>query len=852
VIALLLLLLLALGAPAAAEVPSPASVLGFEPGEDRVLADWHQIAGYFRRLDAASPRVSVEEVGKTTEGLPFLVAVISSEANMARLEAIRQDNLRLFDPRTLPPEEAERVIARGKVVVALHHGIHSTEVGAPHTAMLTAYELAAGDDPAVRSLLEEVVVVLLPSHNPDGTQKVTEWYRRVLGTPYEGSGCGDEAGCRLPFLYQKYVGHDNNRDWYMFSQEESRLTVAHVYDRWRPQVVHDLHQMGARGARLFVPPYLDPWEPNVDSALIAAVNGLGAHIAARLTGEGKGGVVTGALFDAWAPARAYPHTHGGVRVLSESASARMATPLEVPFGDLRREEGFDPRLRSARLPLPWSGGTWRLRDVIAYQRSATRALLEHAAGNRAYWLRTAYDVSRRAAQRTQPFAFVFPAAPADPHAAASLLRVLRTGGVEVHRARKPFEAAGRRFPAGSHVVLMAQPFSSFAKTVLERQRYPTLRPFAGGPVQRPYDVTAHTLPLLMGVETVTVDAPFEAALEPVAVVSVPPGTVERGRGRYLALGHRTGDLVALGRLQRAGVPMRWLLAEHVEGRRRYPAGTLLAPFSARRQVEPLARDLGLQVGLLRGEPRTLLLKPPRVGLYQSWLASMDEGWTRFLFEKQMEVPYTTLHDADVRAGRLRDRFDAIVLPDQRAEQILTGHPAGSLPPEYTGGLGREGARALKAFVEEGGTLVALDSASDFAIEELALPVSNVLAQGEGRADGTDEVDCPGSLLQARFDPESPLSHGLPESVPVWFEASPAFSLRGGRSVAWYPEADLLLSGWLSGGAALHGKTALAEVPLGKGRVVLFGFRPQYRGQSWSTYIPFLNALYTSAAAPPVP
>src|SRR5258707_13657254 len=447
---------LAVAATAAAAPPSPESVLGFRPGADRQLADWTQIVDYFHRLDAASDRVTVEEVGRTTEDRPFLVAVITSEKNMARLDEIRRANLRLADPRGLSAEEAERLIATGKTIVGVNHGIHSDEVAATQTSMETAYALASGDSAEVREILDNTVVVMIPSHNPDGTQRVTEWYRATLGKPWEGHD--------PPFLYQKNTGHDNNRDWYMFTQRESRLTLKGLYDPWRPQIVHDLHQMGARAARLFAPPYVDPWEPNIDSALIAAVSALGTHVAARLTSEGHKGVAVDAIYDAWSPSRAYPHTHGGVRLLTESAEARMATPIEVPFENLEPGIGYDPRVRSWNFPDPWPGGGLSLPGIVEEQRAATRAILGHAARNREYWLRTFYEVNRRASERREPFAFVVPSEQKDPLAAAKLLEVLRLGGVEVQRVRAGFTALGRTLAAGSFVIRMDQPASRFAQT----------------------------------------------------------------------------------------------------------------------------------------------------------------------------------------------------------------------------------------------------------------------------------------------------------------------------------------------------------------------------------------------------
>jgi hypothetical protein len=814
-------------------VPTPESVLGFRPGEDGRLADWTQITTYFRRLASASNRVRTEEVGRTTEGRPFLVVTLTSAANQARLEEIRRDNLRLWDPRGLADEEAERIVHRGKAIVSMNYAIHSTEVGGSLTPLVLAHRLATSADPGIARILDETVVLLIPSHNPDGTDLVTAWQRAHAGTPFSGTS--------PPTLYQKYAGHDNNRDWYMFTQAETLLTVRHVHDRWRPQIVHDVHQMGTKGARLFLPPYLDPWEPNVDPALRAATGALGSAVQARLVAEGKTGVVTQAIFDAWTPARAYPYTHGGVRILSETASAELATPLVLTSGELQPGLGYDPRTPSWNFPAPWPGGTWGLREIVDYQLAASLAVLDQGARNREHWLRTFLGVNRRASTRTSPAAFVFPSEAADPLAVARLLRVLRTGGVEVDRARAAFTAGGRSFAAGAYVVRMQQPASAFAKTLLERQHYPDRRQWEGGPPVRPYDVTAHTMPLLLGVAVEAVEAPVTADLEAVAEPVVVPGRFTPG-GQAFALGHGNADLVALGRLLRAGVPVTWATETFEGAGRSWPPGTLLVPTMARLRVRRLTHELGITATAVTAHPPSLRLRKPRVGLYQSWVPAMDEGWTRFVFEKEAGVDYTTLHDADVQAGRLGERFDAIVLPSQSPATIRNGHAPGAMPDPYVGGLGAAGAGALKEFVEGGGTLVALDSAASYAIEALGLPVTNVLA-------GMDAGDfyCPGAILRAAVDQGHPLAHGLPATSPVWFESSPAFEVREGAVVLRYDQDEPLLSGWLLGGKRLSGRAALVELVRGRGRVVLFGFRPQYRAQSWATYVPFLNALYLAAA-----
>jgi len=834
-------------------------VLGFPPGQDKALADWTQTVVYLQNLALASPRVRTDTVGLSTEGRPFLLVTISSEKNMRRLEEIRRVHLRLADPRGLSAAQAERLIEQDRMVVVLTHGIHATEVAGAQTALETAWLLASTQDPDLLKVLDETVILLVPSQNPDGAQKVVEWYRRTLGTPFEAAGC--ESGCRLPFLYHHYVGHDNNRDWYAFTQVETRVAVEGVLRRWHPVVLHDVHQMGTRGPRLFVPPYMEPWEPNVDPALRAETAALGTHMAATLTAAGKKGVVTDALFDAWTPARAYTLTHAGVRILSETAGGRLASPLEVPADTLEAEAGVDARVAAPNFPQPWPGGTWRLRDQMDYQLGATRALLGYASAHRREMLRTFWEVGQRASQRARPYAFVVPVEQRDPAVARRLLEILREGEVELHRTRRPLTLGGRTLAAGAAVVLMKQPASAFAKTVLERQQYPDLRVSPGGPPRRPYDATAHTLPLLMGVDVLTAEEPFSVPLLPVERLPPPPAAWHPGRGAWLALPHTVSGFEAASRLLKTGLPVQWAGAAVAQGADTVPAGAFLVPSSARRQVAVVATGLGLEVRRVEAPPAgTAPLRTPRVGLYQSWNAPMDEGWTRYVFEKQLELPYRTLHDEDVRKGALRAEYDVIVLPDQAPGALLEGNPPGSLPAQYTGGLGKEGAAALRAFVEAGGTLVAFDGATRFAIQELGLPVRDALsiytrpgrrtAPEAATEQGASEFYAPGSLLEARPALDDPLLHGVPPAVAVWFESSPGFVPGPGvKALLRYPDTNPLLSGWLIGPEKLAGLAALVDAPLGSGHVLLFGFRPQYRAQSWGTYVLLLNALYRAALEP---
>ena len=750
--------------PDAARVPAPEEVLGFRPGDDRKLAAWSEVVEYFRRLDAASDRVKFEELGRTTLGAPFVLATISAPENLARLGEFKEIQRRLADPRSLgrdPEREAVRLIARGKAVVLVTCGIHSTEVGSTLSSALIAHRLASSGEPEVRKILDETIVLLVPSLNPDGVDIVKRWYDRTLGTPYEGT--------TPPELYHKYVGHDNNRDWYAFTQTETRLTVDKVHNEWRPQIVHDIHQQGTHGSRLFLPPYMRPVEPNVPRQLVEGYTELGLAVAKRMLAAGFKGITWDSTYDAWTPARAYSHYQGGVRILSETASARVASPINLKFEELRSREGYDPQKASANFPEPWRGGEWRLRDITNYMTTAAFELLRHAADNRERWLRRFHEVGREAVRprrRGELQGFVVKPGPGQ----GPLLSILGRGGVEWRRV-----AAGRRGARGGAemFVSMSQPYGAFAKALLEAQRYPNLRDAAGNPVQ-PYDVTAHTLPLLLGVEV-------EPAYAPVRTAG--PLNPEPARGR----------------------------AEVMAGVTREPA------------------------------------TPARVGLYQSHVPSMDEGWTRWVFERQVgDAPALhALRDDEVRAGNLRAKFDAVIIPDQSPRAILEGHRRGTMPDEFTGGLGVEGVRALREFVEQGGTLVALNDASNFAIEQLKLPVRDVTG-GLKRT----EFYAPGSIMRTVLDTSHPVAAGMPRESIAWFEDSPAFEVRSDpaalvrvRAIARYPQTGSpLLSGWLLGEQHLRGRAALVEVGLGRGRVYLFGFRPQYRAQSLATYPLLFNAI----------
>ncbi len=826
-------------------IASPREALGFEPGEDRKLADWPQLVEYFRHLASASDRVLVREIGRSTEGNPFLLAIISSPRNLEDLECYRRIQARLADPRTIRDEgEAEELIAAGKAVVLVTCSIHATEVGATQMSPLLAHHLATSDGPEVQRVLDNVILLLVPCLNPDGLIKVKAWYDSTLGTPFEG--------VPPPFLYHKYAGHDNNRDWATFNLVETRLVVEHCLNAWHPQIAYDLHQTRSDGMRMVLPPYIDPVDPNVDPVLQAELAMLGSAMAAELTAQGKAGVAVNVVYDAYSPSRSYLHYHGGVRVLSEAASARIATPVELRPEDLRPARGEDPAQQAWNHPMPWRGGRWGLRDIVEYDFAATMACLGHAARYRDMWLRNFYLVGKKAVSGQQgPFAFLVPPDQHDPVAAAEMLQVLRTAQVEVHEALEPFAAEGRLYPAGTRAILMAQPYAAFARTMLAAQQYPDLRQYPGGPPRAPYDVTAHSLPLQMGVSIAEVRKPFQASLRLVDDVRPPRGQVVRRDPRtstvYLLRPSSNASVRAVNRLLAAGVKVwRARDAFTAEGIA-YPPGTyVMEDGSALASlVEQLARECCLDFAAVASAPTAPLaeLRTPRVGVYKSYVPATEEGWTRLVLE-DYGIPYTSLVDEEVRRRRLAERFDVIVLPSQRSRYLDEGHNPRHYPAAYAGGLGIAGASSLREFVEEGGTLVAWGGAAEYVRRRFELPVSNVLT---GLA--STEFYAPGSLLRVVLDTAHPIAYGMPRECAVMLVNGPAYDVRQGQVVGRYPSEGLVLSGWVIGQERLAGRAALAVVPVGRGQVVLIGFRVHFRAQARGTYKVLFNAIFHGAARP---
>ncbi|HXI62058.1 MAG TPA: M14 family metallopeptidase, partial [Pyrinomonadaceae bacterium] len=784
-------------------IPSPRSVFGFNPGDDRTIVDWKQITDYFARLDKASDRVQVINIGTSTLGRQMIAAIISAPENIRNLDKYKAIQARLADPRKVMTDaERDQLIRDGKTVVVISCSIHSTEIVASQMAPQLAYNLATANDADTLSILHNTILILVPSPNPDGVDIVANWYRKTLGTPNEGR--------EPPELYHHYAGHDDNRDWFMLDLKETRNITRLFWKEWFPEIVYDIHQQGSNGSRFFVPPFYDPANPHIAALLLRQVGLIGHKIAADVTAAGFKGILTNALYDTWwhGGFRTAPYFHNSIGILTEASSARIMTPSNVTREQLARSStrGMASAMEATtNFPNPWPGGTWHPRDIMQMELIACHSILSLASNYRSDYLRNFYELGKAnlaSSSSAEPIAYLIPAGQGRDENVAKMIGTLVEQGVEVYRldhelhgitgAQNLTTVTNERgakvkqivvalsssqgngeIPAGSYIIFLNQPYRQNVLALFEPQVYPD-RTTATGEAERPYDVAGWTLPMSMGV-----DAP--------AVMSIG----EPANERKLTLIKSENDV---------------------------------------------RRDLALQIWTTDKSPIPNPIKAGiRVGLYQNSRAgNMDEGWTRYVFDT-FNVPYKSFNEASVNDANPRATYDVIVLPSEQSR----ANPDSDTPAETARGISDKGYANLSKFVEDGGTLICFDGSCAAVIRQMKLPLRNVLAGVR-----SSDFYCPGSILRLNVDTANPIARTMSKDTDAYFISSSAFEATDNKVhvIARYAKEDVLRSGWLKGEDKIKDKIALAEVTMGKGHIVLFAFRPQHRGQTWGTF-PFIwNAI----------
>jgi hypothetical protein len=873
-----------------AAVQSPEQYFGFRIGSDKKLVRWDKIVEYMQKVAHESDRVRFRNLGPTTMNNPFIMLEISSADNLKNLDRYKELERRLYFQGGAPTDaERDEIFRSGKAVVFITNNIHSTEIGASQMVLELVHRLATEDSPTIRKILDNVIFLLVPSLNPDGQAMVTDWYNKVVGTPFEATP--------MPYLYHLYTGHDNNRDMYLFSQRESRMAAQVLWHEWFPSVWLDEHQQGMSGPRIFTMPATDPINPNVDP-LIYRLNGVfGQSQAAALEAEGKTGIIFNATYtNFWQGAMAWAGWwHNQVGLLTEVASARIATPVVQQIADPSRPQTgaapatggrgaatgpanapseFESERRRAferpddplppprditprtEYPRPWLGGKWTLRDIVDYELTATFALLEAAADRRETLLRQIYDINRNTIEagrkgqigsdKEKTFAILIPVSDQhDPDEAIELVDKLLIGGVDVYRARADFHQDGKSYPAGTFIVPFTQVFARYAKDLLEKQTYPEVHRAPGAPAEAPYDVSAWSLGMQFGVKTQFAKTALVAGLAMEKISSRPKYTlaaVNSGSGWRFPYDGALSALI-VNRLLKAGAKISMTKPE--------AGGVPFVITNAKGDAWNKAID-GFDILPASKPPAkapmlATVINQPRIAIYQSYDPSMDEGWTRYILD-QYAFEYTKIHNEDVKAGNLRQKFDAIILPDQRTNSILNGvGDFKTLLPEYRGGIGDTGLDALRQFVVEGGTLVALGEASSLIVDKFPVGVKDLK-----RATTRDQHFAPGTVVNLQVDTSHPVGWGSAPDTWGFYINSPFFQLTEGFSsqkvsvIARYPNTGVNASGWLRGEDLMYGRAAVVAVEMNPGKIVMFGIRPQHRAQTHATLPLLFNALYWSA------
>ncbi|WP_336961713.1 M14 metallopeptidase family protein [Sphingobium aquiterrae] len=859
--ALLMVSALGLSVPALADpVPTPKAVLGHDPGDDYYLANYEDSLRYFEALAKASDRIRLFTAGKTTQGRTMTYAVISSPANLANFEKYKEISRRLGDPRGLSDDQARALAKDSKIIVHIDGGMHASEVADHQLPLALAYKLlSAKDDAEVDAILNDVILVLWPTLNPDGQDMVVDWYRKQRGTKWETS--------RTPWLYQEYVGHDNNRDGYMLNMQESQVVNA-TEQGYSPVIWYSQHQSAPFPARIWVPPFADPISSNISPYMRIWTNAIGTNIIARMEKEQKPGAIAQARFDNWYPGFLdYIHVFRNTISFFTETAHDSATPKTFTVKDFPKN--MQDLKSQIMYPTPWRGGEWHLKNSVDYMVTASMSVLETAQKYRETLLFNRYQAGRdmvAASAKDGPAAYVIPAGQTDMPEAASLAQLMISHGLDVLQLDKPATIGTQSYAAGSWVVPTDQPFAGLARELFEKQSYPdAILDGNGKPVDLPYDVTGWTLPMQMGVRVDRIVQPLDAAargdMRKLDKATPPAGGISGTGGSYLVDRRVNNSYRVLNAALAAGGKAAWTSAALQPGAAPEDAIAITGlPASA---MAKIAADYSVSVTATGQKPDGKAVQKGRVGLYRPWGSNIDEGWTRWLLERYAFAP-KSLYNADIKGG-LAGKYDTIVIPDLNAPgkarpgdiapasdtvsaykgplaSLMDGFSPSQMPAPYAGGIGKDGAEKLKAFVSGGGTLVALNNASDAVIDLFDLPVTNILKDVK-----SDQFFCSGALLAVDLKPGTSVAAGMPGNPIVMFERGPAFApkpgFKGEVLASYAASGNPLRSGVLLHPEMIQGKAAAIEVDYGKGKIYLYGFKPQWRAQSHGTYKLLFNTLY---------
>lgn len=848
------------------EIMTPEEFFGFRPGEEGMLFNYQSLINYLDKLDKASARVKMTEIGESPLGKKMYILFLSSEENIKNLEKLKVLNGELALNPDIDPEEKEKYIDEGKVFALITLSMHSNEVGPTQSAPLIAYQLAVTDDPEILAYLEQVVLMLVPCHNPDGMDMVVDNYKKYKGTIYEGT--------RLPGIYHKYVGHDNNRDFVSLTQEDTKV-IANIYNKtWFPQVLVEKHQMNIDGTRYFVPPVNDPISENINEQLWNWTWIFGSAMAKDMTEKGLVGVSQHYLFDDYWPGSTETALWKNViGLLTECASVKYATSVYIEPNELKVfSKGLAEHKKSINMPLPWEGGWWKLSNIVEYELASFYSIIKTAAIHKKEILKLRNDICQievKKGKTEPPYYYVFPYDQHDQGEMVRLINLLDEHGIDIYKVSDSFSLDNKRINENDYIVPLAQPFRAFLIEVLEKQTYPVRHYTPGGEIMKPYDITSWSLPLHMGVNVIKINTYSEKLNKSLVNPALPLKSNISFPDNYSAVifpSQFNDSYRAIFKALNQQIKVERIPEDiEIEGNKIGAGSFIIYPDKNNKQkLEKIINEINISLLFITDSLTTKSdkISMPRIGLVESYFHDMDAGWTRYLFDSY-SISFEVLRPADIAKKDLTKEFNVIVFPDMDNNVLTVGKYKSAddsyiipvYPPEYAKGMGKEGMEKVIDFINKGNCVISWGRSAKLFMgpqaitkqndekEEFQLPVNDVSEELKKQ-----KFYCPGSLLKTELTENHPLTWGMPKSagvfsrgIPVLTTSIPWFDMDR-RVIASLPVKDILLSGYIENEELISNKSMMVWIRKGKGQLVLYGFYPQFRASTAGTYKLLFNAL----------
>lgn len=838
----------------------PEKFFGFKPGADYQLFNYEKLIDYLNLVDKSSGMVQMVEIGKSPMGKSIYALFISSEENIKNLEKLAEINKKLALDYTLSDTEQTELVKTGKVFVLATLTMHSSEVGPTQALPLIVHQLITDKSEATKKILNDVVYMATPCHNPDGMNMVVDYYYKTKGTKFEGSS--------YPGLYHKYIGHDNNRDFVTLTQSDTKAISDLTSTKWFPQVMVEKHQMGYTGSRYYVPPFYDPIAENIEPELYAWTSIFGHNMLNDMTALGFKGISQNNAFDNYWPGSTETCIWKNViSFLTEAASVKLAKPIYIEPSELSGGgKGLPENKKGINNLAPWEGGWWRLSDIVALEVASTISMLNTSYIYKDKILKYRNDVCKQQVEKGKsqpPYYFIIPQKQADLSELVSLVELLKEHGVWVYKLKSNITLNSYNYNEGDIVVPLAQPFRMFVKEVLEVQKYPERKIIAGGDIISPYDITSWSIPLHKGLTCHQIDTKYPELESNIQQITDKYSlAINTSNSKYVLLSSSNNQSYQIVfELLSKGITIERTLENISINGDLIAAGSFIVENSSKTKDVLEKATFPIYQIETTNNLKITSIKHPRIALINPSIQSTDAGWTRFVLDTY-GVKYSILTPAEVKNLDIKTKFDVILIPNTSASILKEGKqkrnnqliPA-DYPTEYTKGMGSKGVENILKFVNDGGIVISWEASTELFEgtlsvnqpnykEEFILPFRNA-----GDAIERAGLKCPGSLIRIKLNNESPITWGLGNEIGIFYRGRPAFTTQipnldmDRRIIGYFGDDNLLISGYLKGEEYLVKKSAIIWMQKGKGQLVLMGFSPIFRASVPATYKLLFNSIF---------